>query len=93
MRRSGRTTRIANYAIDQLLNCGNVIVTDHYAFESDSSGQSQDNLISMVHDIWNKIYAHEYINTELNVKMHALQGFDKHMRVIHFSLKYKHTIV
>lgn len=33
MRRIGRTTRTANYAVEQLLSVGEVIVTDHTVFE------------------------------------------------------------
>lgn len=95
MRRNGRTTRIANYAIDQLLDCGNVIVTDHFVFDEDASNKSQDHLIEKVYEIWHKLYAHIgwFKNTELNVKMYPIQGFPKHLRVIHFNLKHKDTIV
>jgi hypothetical protein len=95
MRQTGRTTRIANYAIDQLLSCGNVIVTDHFVFESDSPGKSQEHLIDKVYEIWHKLYAplNWYKNTELNVKMYPLHGFPKHIRVIHFNLKHKHGFI
>ena len=33
MRQSGRTSRIAQFAVDQLKSVGPVIVTDHIAFE------------------------------------------------------------
>lgn len=33
MRRTGRTTRIVNFAVEQLLSVGEVIVTDHSVFE------------------------------------------------------------
>ena len=33
MRQTGRTTRIINFAVGQLLSVGEVIVTDHTSFE------------------------------------------------------------
>ena len=33
LRRTGKTTRIANFVIDQLHSVGEVIVTDHSSFE------------------------------------------------------------
>ena len=35
MRQTGRTSRIAQFAVDQLKSVGQVIVTDHIAFEHD----------------------------------------------------------
>jgi hypothetical protein len=34
MRQTGRTSRIAQFAVDQLKSVGQVIVTDHIAFEN-----------------------------------------------------------
>ena len=36
-RRTGRTTRIANYAVEQLHSVGTVIVTDHTAYDNPES--------------------------------------------------------
>jgi hypothetical protein len=33
MRQTGRTSRIIDFAVDQLFSCGEVIFTDHTAFE------------------------------------------------------------
>ncbi len=92
MRRTGKTTRIANYAIDQLLSCGNVVVADHSAFETNYPAHRQEHLINMVLEIWDKCYAKISPNIEVDVKMHALRDFDKFIRVIHFSLKHKEPI-
>tara|TARA_R110000796_G_scaffold159388_5_gene276212 strand:- start:104 stop:373 length:270 start_codon:yes stop_codon:yes gene_type:complete len=41
MRQTGRTSRIVNFAVDQLYSVGEVIVTDHTAFECpDKCGDS-----------------------------------------------------
>jgi hypothetical protein len=34
MRRTGRTSRIVSFAVEQLLTVGEVVVTDHIAFEN-----------------------------------------------------------
>jgi hypothetical protein len=41
MRQTGRTSRIVNFAIDQLYSVGEVIVTDHIAFEFSTVSQAQ----------------------------------------------------
>ncbi len=33
MRRTGRTTRIVNFTVEQLLSVGEVVITDHTTFE------------------------------------------------------------
>ncbi len=38
MRQTGRSSRIASFAVDQLLSVGQVIVTDHTVFEYPGSG-------------------------------------------------------
>jgi hypothetical protein len=50
LRQSGKTTRIANFVIDQLHSVGEVIVTDHTSFEfSDIDNMSSiRNLIEKV---------------------------------------------
>jgi hypothetical protein len=35
MRRTGRTTRIVNHIVEQLMSVGGCIATDHAAFEND----------------------------------------------------------
>lgn len=39
IRQSGRTSRIINFAIEQLFSIGEVIVTDHVAFEYPKIGK------------------------------------------------------
>ena len=34
MRQTGRTTRIVNFAVDQIFSVGEVIVTDHMAYDN-----------------------------------------------------------
>lgn len=34
MRQTGRTTRIVNFAVDQIFSAGEVIVTDHIAYDN-----------------------------------------------------------
>ena len=54
MRRSGRTTRIANFVVDQLMSQSRCITTDHTQFETSQHGiDSLKNLISVVE---NKIF-------------------------------------
>lgn len=54
MRRSGRTTRIANFVVEQLLSQSRCITTDHTQFETSQYGiDSLKNLISIVE---NKIF-------------------------------------
>lgn len=51
MRQTGRTSRIADFAINQLFETGQCIVTDHIAFEYDSlSMRNLENLITKVLD-------------------------------------------
>ena len=41
MRQTGRTSRIVNFVIDQLHSVGEVIVTDHIAYEFSAVSQAQ----------------------------------------------------
>ena len=41
MRQTGRTSRIVDFAIDQLYSVGEVILTDHTAFEYPGITQSK----------------------------------------------------
>jgi len=63
-RRSGRTTRIANFVVDQLFETGECIVSDHYTFEQGGRGDSTCNrhLINLVEAI-----AHVQSNGEMAV--------------------------
>jgi hypothetical protein len=50
LRQTGKTTRIANFVIDQLHSVGEVIVTDHTSFEFPESNNTSSirNLIEKV---------------------------------------------
>jgi hypothetical protein len=54
MRRSGRTTRIVDFAIDQILTSGSVVVADHYSLQKmvGSFRTSNDSLIKMIMQKW-----------------------------------------
>lgn len=80
MRRTGRTTRIANYAIEQLLDCGNAIVADHAVFD----GHGQDHLIDMIYQRWNTLYAHNVPWLQLRYREHKIQGSFKSIGALHF---------
>lgn len=50
-RRSGRTTRIANFVVDQLFDVGECIVSDHSIFEDPSNPLEKLRHLSMVVDL------------------------------------------
>lgn len=91
MRQTGRTTRIVNFAIDQLLSCGNVIITDHAIFE----GHEKANhiLIDKVYEHWNRMCYSENSHLLLKFREHhigpneALPG--SRLKTIHFYLVHK----
>jgi len=72
LRQSGKTTRIANFVIDQLHSVGEVIVTDHTSFEfSDIDNMSSiRNLIEKVEKLdaanspGNREIEHEFIEVD-----------------------------
>jgi hypothetical protein len=53
-RRTGRTTRIVNFAVEQLHSVGEVIVTDHTVFEYPGAN-TKDNLIHLVELVKQKV--------------------------------------
>jgi hypothetical protein len=67
LRQTGRTSRIVDFAIDQLFTVGSTIVTDHTALESSLVGYnldpSIDNLIHRIHDRF------RFYNTSPNKKL------------------------
>lgn len=71
MRATGRTTRIVNFAIEQLMNCGNVIVTDHATFEGHVPAQHM--LINLVYENWTKLHADKMNWVRLNHREHQLR--------------------
>lgn len=48
MRRTGRTTKIVQYVVDQLYSVGTCVATDHVAYEFDKAGQMLDHFEKMV---------------------------------------------
>lgn len=91
MRATGRTTRIVNFAIEQLLSCGNVVITDHAIFE----GHEKANhfLIDKVYEHWNKMCHRENDHLTLRYREHhigpneALPG--ARLKAVHFYLVHK----
>ena len=83
MRRSGRTTRIKNFIVDQLLSVGGCIATDHTVFEHDvvPIDSLKHLIISVEKDV------HEISNGMINVKyeLHHTGG----LRFIIFKTEYK----
>jgi hypothetical protein len=93
MRQTGRTSRIVDYAIDQIFSCGNVIVTDHYMFEEGSSRKSNEHLIDLVYRRWNNCHAHNLPHLKLQFKRDHLQNKigngHRHFEVVYFYLEAK----
>ena len=93
MRQTGRTSRIVDFAIDQLFSCGNVIVADHHLFEIDSSRKANELLIDLVYRRWEGCHAHDFPSLNLNFKRQNLQNKigDGHrpFEVVHFYLEAK----
>lgn len=70
MRRTGRTTRIVNFAIDQLLSCGNVVIADHAIFEGHEKANHL--LIDKVYEHWNMIHHRDHDQLILRYREHQL---------------------
>lgn len=51
-RQTGRTTRIAQFAVDQLLSVGECIVTDHIVFESVSKSRQLEELKTKIQNLY-----------------------------------------
>lgn len=50
MRQTGRTSRIVNFAVDQLFSVGRVVVTDHISFEFKVTKRHINHFIDRVRD-------------------------------------------
>lgn len=61
LRQTGRTTRIANFVIDQLHSVGEVIVTDHTSFEFPESDTT-----SSIRNLIEKVEKLEAANSPVN---------------------------
>ena len=84
MRQTGRTSRIAEFAIDQLFSVGECIVTDHYVFEYPSAGESHlPHFISKVYERFQLLNYNEkkYLD-------YSIVTVNK-IPMVHFKIKYK----
>jgi hypothetical protein len=84
MRQTGRTSRIADFTIDQLFSVGECIVTDHYVFEYPSAGESHlQHFISKVYDRFKVLNytEHKYLDYSI-VKLSKIP-------MVHFKIKHK----
>ena len=64
LRQTGKTTRIANFVIDQLCSVGEVIVTDHASFEFPTHNNT-----SSIESLIEKVYRLIEANSPGNVKV------------------------
>ena len=91
MRQTGRTTRIVNFAIDQLLSCGNVVITDHATFEGHE--RAHHILIDKVYEHWNRMHYSENSHLLLKYREHVLGTNEAvpgiRLRAVHFYLVHK----
>lgn len=91
MRHTGRTTRIVNFAIDQLLSCGNVVITDHAIFEGHE--KAHHILVDKVYEQWNKIYLEKKEFSILKFREHYIGPSETlpgtRIKVVHFFLTHK----
>lgn len=87
-RQTGRTTRIANYVVDQLLNIGKCITTDHTVFEYDNivATHLHDGLISKVENMVKNL---TYDTKIVSSKIIDIKIVDKTIKTIYFELKDK----
>jgi len=72
MRQTGRTTRIADFVIDQLHSVGRCICTDHFAFEYENMGQ--DDLKHLIELVERGIYLSTHGNKILNHQIVRVNG-------------------
>lgn len=83
MRQTGRTSRIINFTIDQLFSVGEVIVTDHVAFEYPST-------LKMLHYFIDRVersFASVYVAGDLKITHVIYKIEDTH--VVRFKLEKK----
>jgi hypothetical protein len=69
MRRTGRTTRIVNHIVEQLMGVGGCIATDHAAFENDGFNiQSlEKSIVDKVLDAYNAKNKHSNSKIEKTI--------------------------
>jgi len=83
MRRLGRTQRIVNFTIEQLLSVGEVVVTDHIVYEFESTPQRRlDPFVDRV-----KQQIKPKLLDRIKIEHKFIKVLDKWM--IHFTLTHK----
>ena len=88
MRQTGRTSRIIDFAIDQLFSCGEVIFTDHTAFEYPRSN-IRPTLELMCHKIRERITIR---SSEYELDFNIIQiGDGSGMKMVHARLNRNET--
>jgi hypothetical protein len=76
IRQAGKTSRIADFAVDQLYSVGEVIVTDHTVFEYPTSN-TQNSLIHLFEIIERKFDTSNYQRKwYLDFELHKVKGFN-----------------
>lgn len=78
MRQTGRTSRISDFAVDQILNVGQCIVTDHIAFEYENGGVGI--LEYFIRGVLDRIKYKSNGNISCSYKIKNLDGIN----VVHF---------
>jgi hypothetical protein len=79
LRQTGRTSRIVDFAIDQLFTVGSTIVTDHTALEGHDIKTATDSIISSVNDRFllnNKVKNHKLVHRKIKVENITMIRFD-----------------
>jgi hypothetical protein len=79
LRQTGKTTRIANFVIDQLYSVGEVIVTDHTSFEFPDSSNT-----SSIESLIEKVYRLIEANSPGNVKVEHIIIKSNYIKLIWF---------
>jgi|LakMenE01Jun11ns_1017448.scaffolds.fasta_scaffold9903381_3 hypothetical protein len=82
MRQSGRTTRIANFVVDQLYTCGKCIATDHVAY--DLRGDSFRMLTHLIDKVKEQIRINSNGRLQCNHRIVRLEGTG--IPVVYFEL-------
>ena len=85
LRRTGKTTRIANFVIDQLHSVGEVIVTDHSSFEFPESNVTSS-LQLLIDKVEKLDAANSPGNREIEHEFVEVGG----IKLIRFKLRFKY---
>lgn len=87
-RQTGRTTRIAQFAVDQLLSVGECIVTDHIVFESVAKPRQLEELKSKIQYLYaaTKRPYQESIQSKLVQIENSFGPADKKVYMLHLKV-------